>query len=267
MLTCPICQCELLCFTSAYKCQNKHSFDLSKDKYVNLLIKQSKKEFGDTIEMINARVIFFLNDFYKPLKKELATLLKSINTSTILDSGCGTGYYTNYFAKQLPNSVFYGLDISKYAIKQAAKPNANVNYIVGSNQRLPFSNNSFACILSIYAPFELNEYLRILKDDGHLIVVTSGSKHLMELKAALYDNIKITGPKLIVDDRVSLIKSIPLTFSFKLNNRQLIQSLFMMTPYYFKTTNKDKKKLEHLNCLTLTADFIICLYKKLDRNN
>ena len=262
ILKCPICSQPIRLFNKNYQCPNKHSFDLAKAGYVNLLLKQSKKSFGDSKEMIQARQLFFSHNFYKPLKEQLTLLLRKINPPSILDSGCGEGYYTNHLANQLPNSDFYALDISKYAISQATKSKLEINFLVASNQKLPFLDGSLACILNIYSPFDLSEYLRVLNNQGYLILVASGKNHLIELKEVLYDTVKIIEPDLIASTNLILKESIPISFTFTLNNRELINSLFMMTPYYFRTSEKDKKKLEQLSTLTLTADFIIYVYNK-----
>lgn len=263
MLRCPICQKELSLHQNTYSCENNHSFDCSKDGYVNLLLKQSAKSFGDSIEMLQARHLFFEKDYYHPLKEKILSIIRQLPSSVLLDSGCGEGYYTNYFAKNLPSSIkFYATDISKYAIRLAAKEKTKVNYIVASNQRLPFQSTSFDCILNLFAPIDLKEYNRILKRDGYLITVTSGPKHLYELKEILYETPIENKVQIIEMNNLKLFQQIPLYFSFTLDSKELIQSLFMMTPYYYRTSPKDKEKLEDYTTLTTHADFMIQVYKK-----
>jgi 23S rRNA (guanine745-N1)-methyltransferase len=58
----------------------------------------------------------------------------------LLDIGCGEGYYTHAFAAIASRS--WGLDVSKPAIRAAAKRYPQVNFCVASSQRLPFDDAS-----------------------------------------------------------------------------------------------------------------------------
>ena len=61
---CPICKDKLIKDQGCYRCHKGHSFDISKEGYLNLLVKQGQKEYGDTFEMISARSVFLNKDYY-----------------------------------------------------------------------------------------------------------------------------------------------------------------------------------------------------------
>ena len=61
-LVCPKCKKELQLNNRTFKCQNNHSFDLSKEGYVNLLL--NKVDAGDNKEMVNARSDFLNKGYY-----------------------------------------------------------------------------------------------------------------------------------------------------------------------------------------------------------
>lgn len=77
--------------------------------------------------------------FHQDLKytSYLASLLP--NGGTILDVGCGTGYYTSLFATTGLQSV--GLDVSLTGLLRGKSP--NVHLVQGDACRLPFRDGSF----------------------------------------------------------------------------------------------------------------------------
>ena len=125
---CPLCSQSLSLNAHSWVCENNHHFDCAKEGYVNLLPVQFKrsKEPGDSNEMISARREFLDAGFYQPMRDKVADLMKTLlneNNCAILDIGCGEGYYTEHFYQELKskNTQVYGLDVSKVAIKYAAK--------------------------------------------------------------------------------------------------------------------------------------------------
>lgn len=87
---CPKCRSGLYLNDGVWSCENKHSFDLARQGYTNLLLanKKGSNEPGDNREMIDARRNFLRKDFYIDLVKALHTLyLKEYNrTQTDLAS-------------------------------------------------------------------------------------------------------------------------------------------------------------------------------------
>ena len=134
-LTCPLCKKQLIKSGSQLNCETGHTFDVAKQGYVNLLPAQQKKsrEPGDSKEMISARQRFLNHGIYQPVSEKLneilAGLLADKHPATVLDAGCGEGYYLNRFteyykhASPESNISCLGLDISKPAIIAAAKRN------------------------------------------------------------------------------------------------------------------------------------------------
>ncbi|WP_413700099.1 putative RNA methyltransferase [Psychromonas sp. KJ10-10] len=121
---CPLCQSPFSQQKNTQVCQNNHHFDIAKEGYLNLLPVNAKnsKNPGDNKEMMMARRNFLNSEGYLPLAEKLAGLVSQLlaekTEATILDLGCGEGYYTNYLANNLPSStVINALDISKVAIR------------------------------------------------------------------------------------------------------------------------------------------------------
>jgi 23S rRNA (guanine745-N1)-methyltransferase len=70
-------------------------------------------------------------------------IIASHKPSSLIDAGCGEGYYTHHIKKDNPMCQVYGFDISKEAIEKAAKQDREIHYCVSSVNRLPYKNNSF----------------------------------------------------------------------------------------------------------------------------
>ena len=164
---CPVCKSEITLFERTYKCANNHCFDVSRDGYVNLLMSQqsSLKRHGDDKLMVKARRDFLEKGFYSELRKALCRTLKDHlpENSSIVDVGCGEGYYTSEISRVNSFDIF-GIDISKDALKYASKSLKNNKFAVASAFSLPFANDSADCVLSVFAPSAYEEFSRVLKD-------------------------------------------------------------------------------------------------------
>ena len=234
---------------------------MAKEGYINLLKKQGGKDFGDSKDMVKARRDFFDKDFYSPLKKRLTQIIDSLNIKSLLDLGCGEGYYTNYYKETL-NIDIAALDISKEAVRIASKRNKNILYMVASVQDLPFFDKSIDIAVNAFTPIDLDEISRVLNEEGYLLTARVGEKHLLQLKEALYDEIYLNDNKPLVNDRFNLLSSEILKFSISLNSNDDITNLFMMTPYYHHTSLSSKERLKNLDKLEVSLEFNIDLYKK-----
>ena len=188
---CPICQENLTLVESSLKCSNRHSFDLAKFGYVNLApqIKQSanydKENFQNRQQILEA-------GFYQAILDALSTMLSSLETSkTILDIGCGEGFYSRKFQEAHPDKTFYAFDISKDSVQIAAKSENNwaVNWFVGDLARLPIKDASMDILLDIFSPANYGEFRRVLSKDGILIKVIPTENHLKEIRQIVQDQL------------------------------------------------------------------------------
>lgn len=264
MIICPNCKSILKKYDKVYKCSNNHSFDIAKEGYVNLLLNKSSS--GDNLEMIRARKEFLEKGFFDPLIDKLIYSINNLklNNPSILDIGCADGYYTNTIANFFPNTV--GIDISKDAIKLAAKKYKNLKFIVASAKDLPIKDSSCDVILNVFAPHFPEEFLRVLKINGYLIKVTPNKNHLLELKEILYEDVYLTKEKSITEDDLIEIHNEDLTYQIDLENKDIL-NVFTMTPYSHTTGKNANEKLSKINNLRLTIDFNISILKKHSKSN
>lgn len=262
ILRCPICRSILQQDVHRYYCKNRHSFDISKEGYVNLLQKQGHKEYGDSIEMVRARHQFFIHDYYAPLKETILSLVKQYHPSHIVDCGCGEGYYTNYLADQLPDIDVVGADISKEAVRYASK-NSRAQYIVASIQKLPMFDECTDLVLNCFAPIDLEETYRLLQSQGIFLTITANTEHLLEFKQALYEDVYLNEVNYIKDERFKLIQETEKEFYIQLDQPERIKELFMMTPYYFRSDKTVYEKLEQLSSIRTKCSFKLHVYQKI----
>lgn len=280
-LCCPVCGGELSAvrdggLPGGFACEKHHHFDAAKQGYVNLSVTGSQKVSGDSREMAAARTEFLENGYYEPLSEEInrcaASALKSAAQPCCLaDAGCGEGYYTNRLAKALMEkqiaAVLGGFDLSKYAImhgaKEARRIGLPVQYAVASLFHMPVKAESCDGILNLFAPCAAEEFYRVLRPGGFLLMATAGENHLWEFKNYIYQNPYRNVPR---RDRLrgfEMIDVIQLTYRIQLQSADDIQALFSMTPYFWKTSRKDAQKLRELRQMETTAAFDVLLYRKL----
>lgn len=263
---CPICSLFLELSSKIYRCENNHCFDEAKEGYVNLLPVQHKhsKSPGDNADMVSARRAFLDKGFYQPLiDKLLALYTEYANVELpIFDAGCGEGFYTHQYKNEY-NQV-YGIDISKSAIKIAAKRYKNCNFSVGTLSQLPFEANNIGWINSIYAPILENEFSRVLKTQGYLLTVTPAEKHLIELKSLIYIDAKEHDTSKNPIENLTLISEETLNYKMDFTESTDIINLLAMTPFAFKASPEVIEQLKATNEFSCQADFLIRLYQKLD---
>ena len=188
---CPICQENLTLVESSLKCSNRHSFDLAKFGYVNLApqIKQSanydKENFQNRQEILEA-------GFYQAILEGISDLLiTNPSAKTVLDIGCGEGFYSRKLQESHSDKTFYAFDISKDSVQIAAKsePNWAVNWFVGDLARLPIKDTSMDILLDIFSPANYGEFRRVLSKDGILIKVIPTENHLKEIRQMVQDQL------------------------------------------------------------------------------
>ncbi len=271
---CPVCQSSLFKEEKLYQCSLHHTYDISKYGYANfLLANQIHSSFpGDRPEMILARKRFLSQNYYAILRKKLVEIIKmNLKDYTIFcDLACGEGYYTNYIHQNISKDfsfVTYGIDLSKRAIIEASKTAKqlkleNINYCIGNLMFLPYLNTSFDIMLNCFAPMIDKEFCRVLKENGIYIRVLPGKNHLLELKSVLYEKVILNQLKDLDIPNFSFIDKIEIEDKIKLESQERIHDLFMMTPYYYKTSKEAIKNLYALNELETTISFIILIYKK-----
>ncbi|WP_172934867.1 putative RNA methyltransferase [Streptococcus sp. 2106] len=259
---CPICQENLALIESSLKCYNRHSFDLAKFGYVNLApqIKQSanydKENFQNRQQILEA-------GFYHAILETVSDLLANSDTSTtVLDIGCGEGFYSRKLQESHPHKTFYAFDISKDSVQIAAKsePNWAVNWFVGDLARLPIKDASMDILLDIFSPANYGEFRRILSKDGILIKVIPTENHLKEIRQRVQDQLtnkdySNRDIKNHFQEHFTILSSQTASLTKTITAEQL-QALLSMTPLLFHV---DQTKIDwsQLTEITIEAEILV----------
>lgn len=267
---CPVCKNELHEEERLYRCENGHCFDKSKFGYVNLLQSQksSAKRHGDDRLMVRARRDFLDSGYYGFLRDELCGVCEKYlpDGGSFLDAGCGECYYSaglkRYYAEKGKEIFVSGVDISKDALEFASKRKSGIPLAVASLFDLPFADESFDAVLNIFSPDADDEFYRVLKTGGYLMKIIPLENHLLGLKAAIYEKPYLNDvPDADIENFVC-VKTSQVKMNLCLDSNEAIQSLFKMTPYYYKTGIDDQQKINNLNHLETQAEFEIRVYRK-----
>lgn len=264
-LLCPVCGQNLLRQERLWKCEAGHSFDIARQGYVNLLTVDRKhaRHPGDTKEQVAARKAFLDAGHYAPIAETLCRLLAPLRPKAVLDAGCGEGYYLTQLQNTLPDAEYAGIDISKDAVRFAAVRNKNALWLTGTAAALPFPDESFDCVLSMFALTVEQEFARVLTAGGHYLQVIAGTEHLMGLKSIIYPEILRKEKTLHGElDGFTLEKSETLEFTFTVDSARQVQNLLSMTPHFWRISKEGAQRLAATETLTDTAQVVFNLYKK-----
>lgn len=263
-LMCPVCRQRLELVSKTWRCEQGHSYDIAKQGYVNLHVVQHKhsKNPGDTPESVDARRAFLQGGYYQPLQQAVVHLLKDLKAKMVLDIGCGEGYYTSAMQQVVEQCI--GVDIAKNAVQRAAKLNDKVTWVVGTGATLPVIDQSMDVCTSLFSPIPQTEILRILKDDGYLIVVTPATDHLYAMREALFEQVNPHTPQKFVEQLQDLfeLKEQQVIDAPLVLDQQALKNLIAMTPYAYKASPERRMQLEQKAHLQVTASFQVYLFQK-----
>ena len=274
LFRCPICARGLDRQDSRYLCPQGHSFDRAREGYVHLLPvglpanKMHSKDPGDDKGMATARNRFLSGEYYAPLRDALAELALTYAPAqaTILDAGCGEGYYSAALYRALVQGgkapKMAGVDLSKHALRRAAKREKEIEFAVASVYDLPVADQQADLLVNCFSPLALEEFLRVLRPGGLYFYVVPGAQHLWQLKEVLYPNPYPNEEKETPYEGFAYESILPVEDTIALACREDIQNLFQMTPYYWNTPADGAARLRTCEALTTEIGFRYLVYQK-----
>ncbi len=283
MYICPVCQLPLTEYCpegtafqnsqrkqNPLRCDNGHSFDWHKKGYINLLLVQNKrtKQPGDDALMVAGRRSFLEAGYYQAFADKLADIVIGIDAKTVLDAGCGEGFYLNHLLQRQSTLSAYGFDISKPAIQSAAGQYKHIEWAVASSARLPYGDQSFDVVMSVFSRVEEQEFSRVLKPGGYVLFAGPGAQHLLALRQLIYSEVRAYQSdkhERYFNDQYKLVDKTELNVPLTITGNEYVRHLLNMTPHGQRINAEAEQRLQQVDELVDVADFQIYLYKKLDQ--
>lgn len=291
LFTCPACKQTLHRDNTNYACANNHRFDAAKEGYVNLLLAQKKrsKNPGDDNTMMACRHAFLNAGYYDFLADALGQTIHdhALNTSpspltlgktrTLLDIGCGEGFYGHKIKVCNPQLELAGIDIAKGGVRLSAKRKTHTTsnntatlaqstyhkLAVASAYDLPFEANSMDYALSVFSPIDMNEIAKVLKSGSVFIAVGPAKNHLQGLAEEIYDTFKPHKNGFTDANQHSEFK--PISHQVIEQTTTItgsdIYNLLTMTPYYWSTSEQKQQAIKALKTLSTPLAFEINTYQ------
>lgn len=190
LLACPHCDGALELRERVVACAEGHAYDVARHGYVNLLPGGGGAGTADTAAMVAARSdALATTGPLGPLVRHVAEVAAAVTPPVdgcLLDLGAGTGAHLASVLDALPNRHGLALDLSKHAVRRAARAHVRLGAVVcDAWARLPVRAGVAALALSVFAPRNAAELARVLTPRGELLVVTPTHRHLSQLVTRL----------------------------------------------------------------------------------
>jgi 23S rRNA (guanine745-N1)-methyltransferase len=277
-LACPLDGLALVREGGVLRCVHGHSFDVAREGYCNALAVQHKASLdpGDSREMVAARRRFLDSGAYAPIAGAVFEVLRGCATARrdtagrpfhVLDAGCGEGYYPDRWAQIARSSpacgelALAGIDVSKWAVKAAARRPAPVSWLVANNRHPPFLPGSVDLICCLFGFAVWEGFQPIQAAGGHVLLVDPGPDHLIELRRIIYPVVTATVVAPIAPSAAALgyrlVRQDAVRFPVVLSGHQQIGDLLAMTPHAHRMAPAGREALARCQALDVTAD--VCL--------
>lgn len=270
-LRCPVCQGALLPVGRTLRCPKGHSFDLAKEGYANLLPLQKKHaaDPGDGKDMVRARHNFLQAGYYAPFQRMAAELCAQYGPTDrpvrIVDAGCGEGSYDRFVYQTLAEAgrapELIGFDLSKDAVRLAARQLPEAAFAVGGSFCAPVRDGWADVLLNIFSPMAQSEFARMLRPGGVLLYAVPTARHLWGLKEVLYETPYENPVKQQEYEGFTFVERREVTDTITLPAAHL-QDLFAMTPYYWNTPADGAARLAEKDSLTTEIGFAFLVYRR-----
>ena len=265
LLRCPVCGKGLERNGNTLLCTGarRHAFDMASAGYVNLAPARASGG-GDDAALIGARTAFLNGGHYAPIADGICEALCTYaHGDTVLDAGCGEGYYSLYMCRNGMKTL--GVDLSKqgilHAAKSAKRTGCDAFFAVGSVFELPVASESLDAVVSVFAPVAEEEFSRVLKPGGILVLAGAGAEHLFSMKRVLYDTPYLNEPRADAPERMALLERRRIRYVTQLDS-EMLGSLFAMTPYAYRTSREGKARLDATDSLGVDVDVELAIYRR-----
>lgn len=274
---CPLDGGPFASTANGVSCAAGHAFDRAREGYLNLLPVQHKASLnpGDDKTMVAARTRVLDDGCFAPVADKLFELAQAGLAPArdggplrIVDAGCGEGYYLARLVEAAQASVdpraieCAGTDISKWAVRAAARRCPAVAWAVASNRRLPFAPRSVHLIVSAFGFPVWASFQQVQAPGGCVLLVDAGPGHLLELRRVIYPTVELSGPPPLLAAEACGYRvgtEARLVYPTDLAGQSQIQAITAMTPHAHRMPPAGREALARLARLTVTIDVVFRL--------
>lgn len=271
--TCPLDGAPLQDTASGARCASGHLFDRAREGYLNLLPVQHKasRDPGDDRAMVVARHRVLEDGLFVPVADAVAAFVyqsaaAASHNFRVVDAGCGEGYYLAHLlaaAEQWPLASTLQVaayDISKWAVRAAARRRQDVNWAVASNRQPPLACGTVDVVLSLFGFPQWPQFADLLAPHGLVLLVDAGADHLLELREVIYPEVVRTSPALpaaaLARGWLNVFER-QLEYQVTLTSAEQIQALLAMTPHVHRISAAGHAALCAMTRLEVTVSVVL----------
>lgn len=247
---CPVCREPLTAVPGGLDCANGHHVDRAREGYVNLLPGGARHAAGDGADAVRARRALLDRGHYAPVVEAVAAAVAATSPRTLLDAGCGEGTYLDaavaaVAATGAPGARGWGIDVSKPAVRLAARRHPAHAWAVASSLDLPFADGAaddgFDTVMSVFAPRAFAEFRRVLRPGGAIVLASPAPGHLDGVRALLGRDARATGARRHVegDGVPPPLARHRVTYRLALTGADDVADLVAMTPWHGFAAGRD----------------------------
>ncbi|MEL4428208.1 putative RNA methyltransferase [Shewanella mangrovisoli] len=268
---CPTCGSALMQHQASqgFYCANKHHFDKNEAGYWIFTKPARQKPTGNSRQQVRAKRFLLESGIFSPLVEKMAAMLAPHLKADdcLLDYECADGFYLRALASALPkltnelNVQYSGVADAENTIFAAAKAQTPATLCLSTSKVLPFADNCIDLITVVDKPLKGKECVRVLKEQGLMLQVIPGARHLWQIRECIYPELTEKTPQINLPSGLIVKEQQQLQFSLSVTGEQALV-LLDMTPYAWRASEQVKHLIRTKAFDVLEIDFVLVLAQK-----
>lgn len=272
LFQCPTCGLALMQHQASqgFYCANKHHFDKNAAGYWVFTKPARQKPTGDSRQQVRAKHFLLESGVFTPLIDKMGEMIAAYlqPNDCLLDYECAEGFYLRALSSTL-SKLTNGIDVQYTGVAEAentifaaAKAQTPAVLCLSTSKVLPFADNCVDFITVVDRPLKGKECVRVLKEQGFMLQVIPGARHLWQIKALIYPELAEKSVQVNLPTGLTVKEQQRLQFSLSVTGEQALV-LLDMTPYAWRASDKVKHLIRSQAFDKLEIDFTLVLAQKL----